>query len=101
MSKEDAVLRQGLGWLRYRVMGSPAHCVLLGGQAACNTRWRRSLKPARPYIDRLIVLSRFTWPSTGLVVHGSSSAACTASISRRRPAAKLASGELSAASSTI
>jgi spermidine/putrescine transport system permease protein len=80
--------------------GSPAHCVLAGGQAACNTRWRRSLKPARPYIDRLIVLSRFTWPSTGLVVHGSSSAACTASISRRRPAAKLASGELSAAAST-
>lgn len=40
--------------------------MLAGGQAACNTRWRRSLKLARPCIDRLIVLSRFTYTDRGL-----------------------------------
>lgn len=64
-------------------LGSPALPVLsLRGHAVCRTRARRSWKPARPYIDRLIVLMRFTWPSTGLVVQGRSRAACTASRSR-------------------
>ena len=44
-------------------------------QVAWSRRWRRSLKPARPYIDRLIVLSWFTWLSTELIVHDSASAA--------------------------
>ncbi len=32
-------------------------------QAACKTRLRRRSNFARPYICRLIVLRRFTWPS--------------------------------------
>ena len=67
--------------------GSPALCVLSMRQAAWRTRARRSWKPARPYMVRFSILSRLIWPSTGLVVHGRSSAACMAPISRRRPAA--------------
>ena len=46
--------------------------------AACRTRARRRLKPARPYMLRFNVLSRLIWPSAGLVVQGRSRAACTA-----------------------
>jgi len=47
-------------------LGSPALCVLsLRCHAACRTRARRSWKPARPYIVRLIILMRLIWPSAG------------------------------------
>ena len=42
------------------------------------TRARRSSKPARPYIWRLIILSRLIWPSTWPVLHDVSTAAATA-----------------------
>ena len=50
-----------------------------------NTRARRSSKPARPYIWRLIILSRLIWPSTWPVLHGVSTAAATAEMSFCRP----------------
>ncbi len=37
----------------------------VGRYAAWSTRWRRRSNFARPYIARLIPLSRCTWPSTG------------------------------------
>src|SRR5712691_3899359 len=37
---------------------------LCSSHAACNTRWRSKGNRARPYIIRLINLSRLTWPST-------------------------------------
>ena len=81
--------------------GSPALCVLSWQHhAACRTRARSSLKPARPYTVRLSILSRLIWPSAGLVVQGRSRAACTAAISRRNPAANSAKDVLDAASST-
>ena len=43
--------------------------------AAWRTRARSSWKPARPYMVRLSIFSRLICPSTGLVVHGRSSAA--------------------------
>ena len=49
------------------------------------TRARRSSKPARPYIWRLIIFSRLIWPSTWPVLHGVSTAAATAEISLLRP----------------
>jgi hypothetical protein len=56
--------------------GSPADCVMpVPCQAAWRIRLRSRLKPARPYMVRLIVFSRLIWPSTGLVDHGVSSAA--------------------------
>lgn len=39
---------------------------------------RKRAKPARPYMDLLITFNRFTWPSTGPLLHGSAIAACTA-----------------------
>ena len=45
------------------------------------TRARRSSKPARPYIWRLIVLRRLIWPSTWPVLHEVSTAAATAEMS--------------------
>src|SRR5690606_1084797 len=42
-----------------------AICQALLFHAAQSTRWRSRSKPALPYIWRLIVLSRFTSPSTG------------------------------------
>ena len=51
------------------------------------TRARRSTNPARPYICRLIVFSRFTCPSTGPLLHGSVTAAWTHASSRRMPSA--------------
>src|SRR3954447_9831050 len=53
-------------------------------QACPSTRQRRRSNPARPYISRLMTLSRLTWPSTWPLLHGSVSAARTASSSRRR-----------------
>jgi len=53
-------------------------------QVAFSTRARSSSKPARPYIVRFSILRRLIWPSAGLVVHGSASAALIASKSRRR-----------------
>ena len=38
------------------------------------TRARNKANPARPYICRLIIFSRFTWPSTGPLLHSSVSA---------------------------
>lgn len=43
--------------------------------------------PARPYIDRLIAFSRFTWPSTGPLLHGPLNADDTAVSSACNPAA--------------
>ena len=60
--------------------------------AVCRTRARRSRKPARPYMDRLMAFTRLICPSAGLVVQGVSRAACTAARSRPSPAAKSASG---------
>src|SRR5262249_2512497 len=59
------------------------------GQSFRLTRARSSRHPARPYIDRLIVFSRFTWPSTGPLLHDSVNAAATAASSSRRPFAKV------------
>lgn len=56
----------------------PREACRWAGQAACNTRLRSNRKPARAYIARLISLTRFTCTSTGIVVQGVSSAACTA-----------------------
>ena len=70
-------------------------------------RWRvgrehgAGAKPARPYIVRFNILSRFIWPSAGLVVQGSSRAACTAPRSRRRLATNDPSAVLPASSSTL
>ena len=47
-------------------------------QAAASTRCRSRSGLARPYIMRLSILSRLICPSTGLVLHGSTSAAQTA-----------------------
>jgi len=52
----------------------------VGGEYG-KTRARRSSKPARPYIWRLIVLSRLIWPSTWPVLQAVSTAAATAEIS--------------------
>src|SRR5215471_13561398 len=49
------------------------------------TRARRSSKPARPYIWRLIILRRLIWPSTWPVLQGVSTAAATAEMSFWRP----------------
>jgi hypothetical protein len=44
---------------RYQFFGSPADCVMpVPRQAAWSTRLRSRLKPARPYMARLIVFSR-------------------------------------------
>ena len=56
-------------------LGSPATCVLSQRHAACRTRARRRLKPARPYMVRFSIFSLLIWPSAGLVVQGRSSAA--------------------------
>src|SRR3954468_11141284 len=53
-------------------------------QACPSTRQRSRSNPARPYISRLMTLSRLTWPSTCPLLHGSVRAARTASSSRRR-----------------
>src|SRR5262249_55226753 len=47
--------------------GTLFQCNRLGRHSypACRTRARSSSKPARPYICRFIVFSRFTCPSTG------------------------------------
>src|SRR5690606_32935181 len=58
-----------------------AICQALLFHAAQSTRWRSRSKPALPYIWRLIVLSRFTSPSTGPLLHGSAMAARTAATS--------------------
>ncbi len=47
--------------------------------AVARTRARRNAKSARPYIVRLMTLRRLTYPSSGPVLHGSLSAARTAS----------------------
>ncbi len=39
--------------------------------AACRTRARSRLKPARPYMLRFKVLSRLIWASAGLVARAS------------------------------
>jgi len=78
-------------------------CNRLGGReptaihAAINTRCFRRWYVARPYIWRLMALTRLIWPSTGLVVHGSVIAARTASMSRLMPFAKVLSSLASAA----
>jgi hypothetical protein len=46
--------------------------------AAAMTRLRRRLKPARPYMERLMTFNRLICPSTGPVLQGSVRAACTA-----------------------
>ena len=56
-------------------------------------------KLARPCICFLMSLSRFTCPSTGPLLHGKLSAACTAFRSRMRLVAKLRREVLLAASS--
>jgi hypothetical protein len=48
------------------------------------TRASSSVKPARPYIWRLMVLSRLMWPSRGPLLHGAVIASSTARRSRRR-----------------
>jgi beta-xylosidase len=53
--------------------GSSALCVLL--YAAFKTFWRRSGKPLRPYIERLIDFSLLIFPSTGPLLYGSVKAA--------------------------
>src|SRR3954470_4308903 len=50
-------------------------------QACPSTRQRSRSNPARPYISRLMTLSRLTWPSTCPLLHGSLRAARTASSS--------------------
>ena len=79
-------------------LGSPAFPVpRQRSHAACRTRARRSSNPARPYMVRLIILMRPIWPSAGLVVQGSVSAASTALTSLRSSATKPASCVPSAA----
>ena len=48
------------------------------------TRRRSSSKPARPYMERLMSLRRWTCPSTGPLLHGYSRAARNAASSRHR-----------------
>jgi hypothetical protein len=48
---------------------------LSASRQAARTRARRRSKIARPYIRRLILLSRFTGPSTGLLLQSSSGSA--------------------------
>src|SRR5258707_10849757 len=47
------------------------------GYAAHNTRARKRSKFARPYICRLMVFKRLTWPSTWPLLHGYSRDAIT------------------------
>ena len=56
---------------------------------AARTRARSRSKFARPYLWRLIALSRFTCPSTGPLLQGSVSADSTAFVSRSSPVMKL------------
>jgi hypothetical protein len=84
-----------------REFGSPALSVLSLRYVACRTRARSRAKPARPYIVRFSILSRFIWPSAGLVVQGRSRAACTALRSRRRLETNDPSAVLLASSSTL
>ena len=70
-------------WGFSRTLGDDAsflHVCSLGGRlyAALRTRARSSSNPARPYICRLIVFSRFTCPSTGPLLHLAVTAAVTA-----------------------
>ena len=63
-------------WCQCRLNpGSPALCVLSFCYAMWRTRARRSRNPARPYRVRFSIFSRLICSSTGLVVHGRSSAA--------------------------
>src|SRR5512135_1738211 len=57
--------------------------------ATLTTRALKSANPARPYIWRLIVFSRFPWPSTRPLLQRVVTAAFTANSSRRMPSAKL------------
>src|SRR4051812_47588466 len=66
--------------------GSPALCV---DHAARRTRWRSRSKLARPYICRLISLSRVIWPSAWPLLQGVVSAARIAAPSCSSPAAKV------------
>jgi hypothetical protein len=59
--------------------------VKVAGMEYGRTRARRSSKPARPYIWRLIILRRLICPSTWPVLHGVSTAAATAEMSFCRP----------------
>jgi hypothetical protein len=64
-----------------------SRCTAMGSGARGIILARRSSTPARPYICRFKVLSRFTWPSTTPLLHCSVTAASTARIScRNRPA---------------
>jgi hypothetical protein len=56
------------------------------------TRRRRRSKLARPYMDRLISLRRWTFPSTGPLLHLCSRAALTAASPLQGCLAKEASG---------
>ena len=60
----------------------------------CRTRCRRSSKPARPYIWRLSILSRWTLPSVGPLLHGIDRPAVTAAMSPRKLLAKLRNSEI-------
>jgi hypothetical protein len=53
-------------------------CAMRRHQTGCSTRSRSRSKFARPYISRLVSLSRFTWPSTWPWLHSNVRLAATA-----------------------
>src|ERR1700693_3666662 len=55
--------------------------------ATCSTRARSRGSLARPYMLRLMSLSRFTWPSRGPLLHGRVNPARTAALSCWMPLA--------------
>src|SRR2546423_221248 len=67
----------------------PTYVSLHDGQAAQRTRVRSRSKFARPYMLRLMNLSRLTFPSTGPCLHFKLSPALTAASSRCNPFANL------------
>src|SRR5262249_50295883 len=70
------------GW---RIRAHPMNGLAPGllAQPGCKPLARSKVKPALPYICRLIVFSLFTWPSTGPLLHPWVIAAETAASSRR------------------
>lgn len=67
-------------------------------QATCKTRCRSNPMLAHPYIWRLSILSRLTWPSVWPLLQGSLIAARTAASWRSSPAAKSHSSSAAMAS---
>lgn len=81
--------RTGQQWLFREVVVLAQHCEIAAVRHDNRTLFRRSWKPARPYIWRLIILIRLTWPSTIPEFQGRVRPAMTASRSRSRPLTKM------------